>query len=161
MKASAPALALALALLVAGCGGGGGSHSSTGASRTRSKTQSKTPSQATSTDYAEAHLSFGAAPLSVAQRSTLVKSGKLAIRVRVSRAGKVSGFGQAQINGTILKVAHATPVTARRAGTVDLTLHLTPATRKVLAHGHSVLMYVAVSFSGSRTLQRLTVPLRP
>lgn len=182
MKSIAPwlvALTLAGAVL-AGCGGGGsgGSSGSTAAAGTSatgsaagasqgsgssasSSAQSSAQDQAPPPDYSATHLSFGAAPVNASQRASLVTSGKTTIPVKVPAAGTVSGFGQAQIDGAIVKAAKATPVTASGAGTVDLDLRLTPVTRKALAHGRSVLMYVAVDFSGSRTLQRLTVPLKP
>lgn len=169
------AFALAGAVLV-GCGGSGSSGSSAasgsaaagsstgtsqGSDSSLSAAQKEAQSQAPPPDYAETHLSFGAAPLGASQRSTLAKTGVTTIPVKVPKAGTVSGFGQAEIDGAIVKAAKATPVTASGASTVDLHLRLTPVTRKALAHGRPVLMYVAIDFSGSRTLQRLTVPLQP
>jgi hypothetical protein len=107
------------------------------------------------------HAGFSAASITAGQRSQLVRSGQVTVPVQVAGSGTVSAFGQAEIDGSIVRTANAAPQATSGAGTVDLTLRLTSAAQKVLASGGSFLMYVAVRYSGSRTAQQFTLPLGP
>lgn len=161
------ALALTAALVFAGCGGGGGrattASTSSGASTAtpaqarRAESAGQSPSGAPA--YNQNLLSFRAAPLSAAQRSDLQRRGITSLSVRVKKPGTLSASGQAQPGLSILKVARAAPVTATAPGTATLTLRLTPAARGILARGHRLLMYLAIRYSRSRTMQQFVVPL--
>ncbi len=171
------AVALAGAILL-GCGGSGGgqvSSSGTGATggaasgakggskRGAAAEAAKAARSAETGPYAGTRrLPFDAITPSASQRAHLARTGQVAIPVHVRGAGTVSAFGQAEFEGTIRKVAHAATVQASGPGTVQLKLRLTPAARRYLAKGsgHSILMYVGVFFSKSRSAERLVVPLQ-
>lgn len=161
------AVLLIAALALPGCGGSGGGSSSTAGSTATGPTgaarrRAEAARAAENAPYAGTRrLPFAATPLSAAQRSRLAKTGRVTLPVHVDSAGRVSAFGQAELEGTIRKIAHAAPVRASGAGTVDLKLRLTPLAHRYLAGGagRSVLMYVGIFFSKSRSAQRLAVPL--
>ncbi len=164
-RAPLSAAVVALALLASGCGGGGGTTTSTGQSASKqssggSSTDGKANEQRSSA-YNQYLLPFGTDPLSDEQISTLVENGEIPLPVRVRKAGVLSAFGQAQPGLSIIKVARAAPVTATGPGIFALRLRLTPQARKILNNGDSLLMYLAIKFSRSRTMQQLTVPLKP
>ena len=107
------------------------------------------------------HAGFSASPIAAGQRSQLVRSGRIAIPVRVAGRGTISAFGQAEIGGSIVRTANAAAQAASGAGKVVLTLRLTSAARKALASGGSFLMYVAVRCSCNPTAQQFALPLGP
>jgi hypothetical protein len=150
------------ALALAGCGGGAGKTTTTttaarrGGERRDSSRQAQPPSS--SLPYEQHLLPFHAAPLDAAQRRQLASTGETEIPVRLKKPGSLSAFGQAQLGLSIVRVANAAPVESG-GGTANLDLRLTPRARRFLAKGHSMLMYVAIRFSGSRIRQQLTVPL--
>ncbi len=174
-RAPLSAAVVALALLASGCGGGGGTTTSTGQSASKqssggSSTTGKANQQRTSDNgsaeqrssaYNQNLLPFGTDPLSDEQITALIENGEIPLPVRVRKAGVLSAFGQAQPELSIIKVARAAPVTASGPGIFTLRLRLTPQARKILNNGDSLLMYLAIKFSRSRTMQQLTVPLKP
>jgi hypothetical protein len=167
--------------LVAGCGGSGSTSTTaaTGAAATtaaaataasatrRAATTPATPRSAASAAlaaqaYTPPRRRFAAAPIGAAAVSQLARTGSIRVPVAVGGPGRVSAFGQAQIpQHGILHVAEAAPRTAGRAGTVTLTLRLTPLARAQLAAHRSILMYLAISFSKGEVIQRMPVRLKP
>lgn len=162
------ALVALVALAVAGCGG---SSPGTGATTTNAPTQGATTpgSSTTSTTASGARTArkpsphaFAAAPITSAGAAQLVKTGRISLPVAVGGPGTVSAFGQAALPGNgVVRVAQGSTVVSGKAGTVNLTLALTPLARAQLAAGRSILMYVGVSFSKGDVVQRLEVLLKP
>jgi hypothetical protein len=162
---SRPALLALIALAavtLAGCGNGGSKTvaATPRAARRGGKGRAHGPSQppASSLPYEQHLLPFHAAPLDATQRRQLTSSGETEIPINLKKPGSLSAFGQAQLGLSIVRVANAAPIESD-AGTADLELRLTARARRLLARGGSMLMYVAIRFSGSRIRQQLTVPL--
>ena len=108
--------------------------------------------------YQQRVLPFHAQSLSPTQRRKLVDDGETEIRVHLKKPGTLSALGQAELGLSVVRVANAAPVESA-ADTGTLNLRLTDRARQLLGKGHSILMYVAIRFSGSRIRQQLTVPL--
>jgi hypothetical protein len=162
--------------LLAGCGGGSTASGHPATTRTvAAAQQTTTSSSATTTRHSSTTRpartartakpsphAFAAAAITPAAASHLAQSGTLVLPVAVGGPGTVSAFGQAELPSVgIVHVADARPMAVRRAGVVDLTLTLTPAARRRLAAGRSIVTYVAVSFSKGDVFQRMKIVLRP
>jgi len=103
---------------------------------------------------------FSIAAITARQRALLVRTGRLALRVHVDRAGVASAVATARLGRHVHTVARASK-RARRAGTLQLTLKLSKAARQRLAHGGKLRLTLVVRFSGASSGRRLTLTLVP
>jgi len=101
-------------------------------------------------------LSLGA--ITSAARARFARTGALAMRVRVNKAGTVAIAGSARLGGHVHTVARVSRK-AGRAGTVTLTLHLSRAARARLAHGSTLRVTLVVRFGSAS--RRVTLTLVP
>jgi hypothetical protein len=98
---------------------------------------------------------FSVGRLSTSQRARLARGSKVAIKVRVNRAGRVSAIGRARI-GTTMRTVAAGVKTAHGAGTVVLPLKLSAPARHELAGKRALGVVLRVTFAGAlepRTLK--------
>jgi hypothetical protein len=94
-----------------------------------------------------------------AQLRRLARTGQLGLSVKVSGPGAVHAFAQASIHGSVATVANGT-ATARRAGSVLLTLRLSKAASKQLSRARRLRVVFAAGLTGAPEVARLTVLLK-
>jgi hypothetical protein len=103
--------------------------------------------------------SFSVRKLSRAQLARLAQGQPIAVRVRVTRAGRVRLTARAKVGKRMRTVAGASK-RARRAGTVKLTLKLSRSARRQLARESRLNVRLAVRFAGVREARTSTLRLR-
>jgi hypothetical protein len=103
--------------------------------------------------------SFSVARLSRAQLAQLARGRRVAVRVRVSRAGRVSLTARAKLGRRVRAVARASKA-ARRAGTVHVGLKLARSARRELAGKGTLNVRLSVRFTGVREARTSTLRLR-
>jgi hypothetical protein len=103
--------------------------------------------------------SFSVARLSRKQRERLARGRPVLVHVRVSRAGKVRLAARAKLGRRMRTVATASK-TARRAGSVRLSLKLSRAALRELTGNRKLKVTLAVRFTGVREAKASTVSLR-
>ncbi|HMJ01426.1 MAG TPA: hypothetical protein VK506_00710 [Conexibacter sp.] len=95
---------------------------------------------------------------SARQRARLVRTGRLALRVTVNRAGMVRAIAQAQLGRKLSVVARGSR-RARGSGQVTVRLRLSRAARARLARTGGLTVVLGVRFSRASTVTRLILPL--
>jgi hypothetical protein len=103
--------------------------------------------------------SFRIMRVSRAQRTRLARTGRIALGVRVNRAGRVSAMAKSKLGERTRSVARGSKA-ARDAGTVKVPLRLSKAARRELAREGRLLVRVAVRFARVREAKNLTLRLR-
>jgi hypothetical protein len=103
--------------------------------------------------------SFRIMRVSRAQRSRLARTGRIALGVRVNRAGRVAAAAKSKLGERTRSVARGSKA-ARDAGTVKVPLRLSKAARRELARDGRLLVRVAVRFARVREAKNLTLRLR-
>jgi hypothetical protein len=103
--------------------------------------------------------SFRIMKVSRAQRRKLARTGRIALGVRVNRAGRLSARAKSKLGERTRSVARGSKA-ARRAGTVKVPLRLSKAARRVLAREGRLVVRTAVRFTGVREAKNLTLRLR-
>jgi hypothetical protein len=103
--------------------------------------------------------SFRIMRVSRAQRSRLARTGRIALGVRVNRAGRVSAVAKSKL-GERARMVDRGSKAARKAGTVKVPLRLSKAARRELAREGRLIVRVAVRFAGVREAKQLTLRLR-
>jgi hypothetical protein len=94
-------------------------------------------------------------PLSLAQKKTLAKGGKVALMLKVSKAGKVSATGKAKGHRVI-----GASVQAKKAGSVSLPLKLSEGGLSELEEGRKLNVTLVVNFDG-KPEKTLALTLKP
>lgn len=102
---------------------------------------------------------FSVQRVSARRRALFARTGRLRLRVRVNRAGRVTVAGRAIVDGRSQRVAHATS-RARSAGAVGLTLRLSRAARRQLAARGTLGVSLWVRFTGAPRAKALGLSLR-
>jgi hypothetical protein len=103
--------------------------------------------------------SFSLARLSRAQLARLARGRPVAVRVRVSRAGRVTLTARAKL-GRRMRTVDKSAKAARRAGRVKLSLTLSAAARRELGRRGRLNVRLAVRFAGVREARVATLRLR-
>jgi WD40-like Beta Propeller Repeat len=103
--------------------------------------------------------SFSVTRLSRGQRARLARGQRVAVRVRVNRAGKVSLTARAKLGRRMRAVDTAVKI-ARKAGRVMLGLKLSSRARRVLARQGRLNVSLVVRFAGVREARTSTLRLR-
>ena len=93
-----------------------------------------------------------------AQRARLARTGRIALSVRVPRAGTLSVLAQARLGARIRGVGHASRH-VRAAGAVRISLRLAAAARAHLRRSGRLRLVLAVELSPLPTGQRLSLVL--
>ena len=102
---------------------------------------------------------LGIKRLSAGQRRLLASGKSAVLRVRVSRAGKVSVSGTARLGGRQRIVTSASK-RASKAGTVTLRLRLTKPARSRLQAGHALGVRLTARLAGAAEPQTYSLTLR-
>jgi len=102
---------------------------------------------------------FSVARLSRAQLAKLARGGRVPVRVRVNRSGRVALTARAKL-GRRVRVVDRASEAARRAGTVRLGLKLSRSARRELASDGRLVVRLAVRFAGVREARASTLRLR-
>jgi NHL repeat-containing protein len=102
--------------------------------------------------------SFSVARLSRKQQAKLARGRRVLVRVRVNRAGKIRLAARAKLGGRMRTVASSSK-TARKAGSVRLSLKLSRSARRELARKSKLKVTLAVRFTGVREARTSTVNL--
>jgi hypothetical protein len=98
--------------------------------------------------------------ISASQRKRFAKTGKLAITVHASQAGKISAVASARIKGATEILSSAShSFRGAHGGTATLTLHLGNDARKALESKHKLVVQIAVSYSQSGEVDIASVTL--
>lgn len=105
--------------------------------------------------------SFSVARLSSTQRARLARGRRVAVRVQVSQAGKVSLTARARLGGRkrLRTVARASK-TAPGAGTIELNVRLSTSARRALARKRTLTIRMAVRFTAVKAAKTSTLRLR-
>jgi hypothetical protein len=103
--------------------------------------------------------SFSVARLSRKQQAQLARGRRVLVRVRTNRAGKVRLAARAKLGRRMRTVATASK-TARKAGSVRLSLKLSRAALRELTRKRTLKVTLAVRFTGVREAKTSTVSLR-
>lgn len=82
-------------------------------------------------------------------RRRAARTGRLALRVRTTTAGRISAVARGRLAGRN-RILGRTRVRARSAGVVKVNLRLKPAVRRTLRRGRALRLSVRVSQSGAR-----------
>jgi DNA-binding beta-propeller fold protein YncE len=102
---------------------------------------------------------FSVARLSREQQVQLANGRRVPVRVRVNRAGKVRLAARAKLGGRMRTVAAASK-TARKAGSLMLSVKLSRAAMRELTRKGKLKITLAVRFAGVREARTSTVRLR-
>jgi hypothetical protein len=102
---------------------------------------------------------FSVARLSRKQRAQLARGRRVLVRVRTNRAGKVRLAARAKL-GRRMRTVAADSKTARKAGSVRLSLKLSRAALRELTRKRKLKVSLAVRFTGVREAKTSTVRLR-
>jgi len=103
--------------------------------------------------------SFSVARLSRAQLDKLARGRRVAVRVRVNRAGRVSLIARAKLD-TRMRVVDRASKSARRAGRVRLGVKLSRAALRELTRDGRLNVRLAVRFAGVREARTSTLRLQ-
>lgn len=103
--------------------------------------------------------SFTIAKLGAKQQAAFARRGTIALRVRVSAAGRLEAFATARVGRHPQMVATAA-VRARRAGSVTLHLRLSRAARRQLARSGQLRVAVTAAFATAPDSRRLVLTLK-
>lgn len=102
--------------------------------------------------------SFEVRRLTAAQRAKLARGGRIVLRVRVTRPGRVSYTGHARVAGVRTVVAKGARL-APRAGAVELGVRLSRAARHQIARSGRLSVALSVRMSGTPSQRKLTLRL--
>jgi hypothetical protein len=97
--------------------------------------------------------------VSKAARSRLARTGRIALAVRVNRAGRVSAAAKSKL-GERMRVVDRGSKRARDAGTVRVPLKISKAALRELAREGRLVLSIAVRFAGVREAERTRLRLR-
>jgi hypothetical protein len=98
--------------------------------------------------------------ITAGQRAQFARTGRMTLRVRVSRATTVSATASAKLGRHVHTVAHASK-RVRKAGTVPLRLRLSSAARQRLAHGATLHVSLRVRAAGGSAGKLVRLTLKP
>ena len=103
---------------------------------------------------------FRVGAISRKARVRLARTGRMTVKVRVGAAGRVSAAMRARVGKRTRRIAHASR-TARKGGTVRLTLRLSKAARSELRRGHRLRVRTVVRYSKARGAKQASFTLAP
>jgi hypothetical protein len=103
--------------------------------------------------------SFSVARLSRKQQAQLARGRQVPVRVRVNQAGKVRLAARAKL-GRRMRTVDSASKTARRAGSLRLSLKLSRAALRELTRKRKLKVTLAVRFTGVREAKTSSVSLR-